>query len=144
MNCKLIALSIAGFICLQIQAQNTIPAKTTFVPPIAAPQLPNVSAVTIVQDSVTSTLHTNGITSKTYHFKGIINSRGTGNINYKWVIITNGSTTIQPVYKTGSIVQGGTGTDHVFVEMGNGGNGLFKITLMILSPTQLSSNSITY
>ncbi len=145
MKCKLILLAFACFIGIPLHAQNTIPPKTSFVAPTAAVKLTTVSAVTIVKDSVTSIPpHAGKPGANVYHFRGSISSSGTGTINYKWAIITTGSATIPPAYKPGSIIPNGTGTDTVLIDMGNGGNGLFRITLIILSPDLLTSNSITY
>jgi len=144
MKNKLMILGIACFTGMQLHAQNTIPPKTTFVPPVVQVKLNNVSAVAIQQDSVTIVTHPGKTNTNVYHFKGIINSKGPGPINYKWAIINTSTANIPPAYKAGSITPGGSGTDNVFVDMGNGGNGYSKITLVIISPTQITSNSITY
>jgi hypothetical protein len=144
MKNKMMALGVACIICLQLQAQNTIPSKTTFVPPTVQVKTTTVSAVSIVQDSVTTTAHAGKPDTNVYHFKGTITSTGTGTINYKWAIVNTTTANIPPAYKTGSVTPGGAGTDNVFVDMGNGGNGYSKITLVIISPTQITSNSITY
>ena len=145
MKSKLIVLAAACFIGIRSPAQNTIPPKTNFVAPTVPVKLTTVSAVTIVQDAVTSIAGHNGQPgTQLYHFKGTISSSGPGTITYKWAIISTGNTAVPPVYKAGSLIPGGTGTDSIFVDMGNGGNGLFKITLLVLSPGQVTSNSITY
>jgi len=144
MKKRWVALFIAGFIGRQLQAQNTIPPKTSFVPPTVQVKTTTVTAVSIVQDSVTTTVHPGAASTHVYHFKGTINSTGPATIKYKWAIINTTTGNIPPAYKTGSITPGGTGTDIVQIDMGNGGNGYCKIALVIIEPTPITSNSITY
>jgi len=144
MKKQIFIIMIAFLFSIQTKAQNNIPPKTSFVPPAVQLKTAAVTAVSIVQDSVTITPHTGTASTNVYHFKGTINSTGPAVINYKWAILNTTTANIPPAYKTGSITPGGTGTDMVHVDMSNGGNGYCKITLVVMSPTPITSNSITY
>ena len=147
-------ISLAFTFSIQTKAQNTIQAinvPQATIPPrsvvqqqTAAPYNCNVGNITLTLDSSVIVNATTGGTKN--YFKAVINSTGTGTIQYQWVLVN----VVNMPNNHPSIIQGtlqlsGTGTDVIFTQRDHLlQSGQKKLLLEMLSPNSIESNQIKF
>ena len=149
-----LTIAAAFLFAIQTKAQNNIPQANipqANIPPRTVVQqqsaVVHIFKVGSVNLSIDSSVHvTNGAGAVKHYFRAVINSIGTGTIQYQWVLLNHGNTpNNHPSIVQGTLQLNGNGTDVIFTERDRvTGNPQKTLTLEIISPNNLSSNQITY
>ena len=136
MKTKLL-LIVLMMLCYAIPtiAQNTIPPKTTFVPPTVAPKITKVLSVTI---SVDSTTHPNSTATDIY-LKVTFTSIGTGVVTYNLTDVNRSASGVSTTNTAGTLTLSGTGTDVVYIKRSTFVRSAHSYTITTISPNQATS-----
>jgi hypothetical protein len=135
-----LALLLLMIVCYALPsiAQNNIPPKTTFEPPVVTPKLTKVFGVTL---SIDSTTHPNSTATDIY-LKITFTSLGTGVVTYNLTDVNRSANGVNTTNTAFTLTLSGTGTDVVYIKRSTFVRSAHSYTITTTAPNQVVSTSI--